>query len=484
MQSRTAGQELSGERYPEREDHPSISRAHPIASAPRAKAAAAARLIARLCLGGVILLSPLRYSSILLLHPVPPIYADYTNLLVFPSDFFVVAGLVFWLASLALQPRRISFRPLGLTLPLAGLAAVSMLSTVFSVDKLVSAYQSARLLLLAGLYLMVLNEIRSLAWVVIPSALMILSQATVGILQVMRQHSLGLAWLHELQLDPSWNGVSVVWTATTRSLRAYGLTDHPNILGGLLALGLVFMVTWYLVVQDHWRPLFGSLIALGSIGLLVTFSRSAYLGLLLGLLLVAGWLWFSHRRQALLQLAILGAGSLVLLAPFLWQNAANLGTRFDYQNSFSAPTAENQAINERLLLIAKGGSIFASHPLSGVGVGAFPIALYQADPHYALDFQPPHLVLVDVAAETGILGALFYLAVELFPWIYLFVRRKQIQFMPALVGASAAILILSVISLFDYYPWMLNPGRLWQWLAWGLWAGLIARATRKDALHA
>jgi len=331
---------------------------------------------------------------------------------------------------------------------------------------------------------MAMNEIRSFAWVAIPSALMVVSQATVGILQVMQQHSLGLTWLNELELDPAWNGVSVVWTATTRSLRAYGLTDHPNILGGLLAVGLILLATWYLVVQAHWRPLVGSLFALGAIGLLVTFSRSAYLGLLSGLLLVAGWLWLSHRQQAFLQLAILGAGSLILLAPFLWQNAASLGTRFDYQNSFSAPTAENQAINERFLLVAKGSSIFAAHPLSGAGVGAFPIALHQVDPNYTLDFQPPHLVLVDVAAETGVFGAIFYLALELFPWVYLFVRRKQIRFTPALVGVSAALLALSVISLFDYYPWMLNPGRIWQWLAWGLWAGFIAKDSRKDAIYA
>ncbi len=484
MQDHAGSQEIAGEFTPERVDYPTLSRAQSAENALRGKAAAIARLLTLLSFGGMIVVSPLRYAAILLPHPVAPIYADYTNLLVFPSDPFLVAALAFWLASLALQGRRISLRPLGLTLPLAGLTAAAMLSTAFSVDKLVSAYQSVRLLLLAGLYLMVLNEIHSLVWVAIPSALMILSQATVGILQVMRQHSLGLAFLHELELDPAWNGVSVVVTAATRSLRAYGLTDHPNILGGLLALGLIFTLAWYLVVQDHWRPLVGSLFALGTIGLLVTFSRSAYLGLLLGILLVAGWLWLSHRRQAFLQLAILGAGSLILLAPFLWQNAANLGMRFGYQNSFSAPTAENQSINERFILVAKGSTIFASHPLSGVGVGAFPIALYQADPQYPLDFQPPHLVLVDVAAETGAFGALFYLSIELFPWAYMFVRRKQIRFTPALVGASAALLALSVLSLFDYYPWMLNPGRIWQWLAWGLWAGLIAKDSRKDEIYA
>ncbi len=485
MQNETTARGIGQKLAPEQIEYPALPLAHPAESRFAARVAAIARLLACVSLGVMIFLSPLRYFSILLPHIISPIYTDYTNLLVFPSDPFLIAALALWILSLALQPRRISLQPLGLTLPLAALIAVSMLSTAFSADRLVSAYQSIRLLLLAGLYLMVLNEIRTLAWVVAPTALMVLSQSVVGILQVLRQHSLGLTWLHELALDPTWNGVSVVMTAATRSLRAYGLTDHPNILGGLLALGLIFLITWYLQEsQEHWRPLAGGLFALGSIALLVTFSRSAYLGLALGLLLVAGWLWFSRRRQAFIWLVMLGAGSLVLLAPFLLQNAANLGVRFDYQNSFTAPTAENQAINERLLLDAAGSAIFKAHPLLGVGVGAFPVALYQSDPTYALNFQPPHIVLVDIAAETGVFGALSYLAIELFPWAYMFLRRKQIAFTPALIGVSAALLAVSVISLFDYYPWMLNPGRLWQWLIWGLWAGLVARASRKDAVHA
>jgi hypothetical protein len=29
---------------------------------------------------------------------------------------------------------------------------------------------------------------------------------------------------------------------------------------------------------------------------------------------------------------------------------------------------------------------------------------------------------------------------------------------------------VTVVSLLDYYSWLLAPGRLWQWLIWGLWA--------------
>ncbi len=45
----------------------------------------------------------------------------------------------------------------------------------------------------------------------------------------------------------------------------------------------------------------------------------------------------------------------------------------------------------------------------------------------------------------------------------------------ALVGASGALLAITVVSFLDYYPWLLNPGRVWQWFLWGLWGGLYAR---------
>jgi len=38
------------------------------------------------------------------------------------------------------------------------------------------------------------------------------------------------------------------------------------------------------------------------------------------------------------------------------------------------------------------------------------------------------------------------------------------------LGSSAALIGIAVIGLFDYYPWLLQPGRLWQWCLWGVWA--------------
>jgi len=45
------------------------------------------------------------------------------------------------------------------------------------------------------------------------------------------------------------------------------------------------------------------------------------------------------------------------------------------------------------------------------------------------------------------------------------------------------LLAIYVVGLFDYYTWVLAPGRLWQWLAWGLWASFYTSASGKEPLN-
>ncbi|HEY3344377.1 MAG TPA: O-antigen ligase family protein [Anaerolineaceae bacterium] len=437
--------------------------------------------LAGLSLSGMIFLIPFRTAWIWQLRTVPAVYSLYTSLVVYPSDYALVAALAFWGLSLTCRPRAIRLRPVGLTLALAALVGVAAVSTLSSVDRVYSLYQSGRLILLFGLYVYLLNEVRSL-WVIFAAAgAQVALQSWVAIGQILRQHSLGLTALHELNLDPAWSGVSVVVDGSLRSLRAYGLSEHPNILGGCLALALLLLLAWHLKIGAGWKLLSGGLVLTGATALFLTFSRSAWLGLAGGLVLFAGWLAARRRWDALLQTAVLGLACLIFLAPFAWQDAGLLGVRLGQNGSFLAATTENQSINERVLLARMAFDIFASHPLTGVGVGGFPEMMHLVSPHYPFNFQPPHQVLLDLAAETGAFGALAYLAALIFPWVALVIRRRRMRFSIELAAVSAGVAAISIISLLDYYPWILNPGQLWLWLLWGLWGKLFVDAQVEPA---
>jgi hypothetical protein len=437
----------------------------------RAKLAALAVLAARLAFTLAVAASPWRYRALLLERPLPPVYGDYTNFLLFAPDRLLLAALALWGLSLALQPRRISLGPLFVTLPLTGLTLAGLASVPNSVDPGLSAYHGARLLALGAFYLFCVNEIRSLKELFFAAGLLVLTQGTVGIAQVLAQSSLGLQRWGEYALDPAWSGVSIVWSESLRSLRAYGLSDHPNILGGCLAFSLLLLAAGYtLQASTRWRPLLGGLFGLGSLALLLTYSRSAWLAFLAGMLFLGGALYKTARREEALQWLALSGGVLILLLPFLLYSAPYLAPRLGISEAASEAPGTQQSLGERALLNGWANELFASRPLTGVGLGAFPTALQERHPDLGLNYQPAHLVLLDVAAETGLIGAAFFALLLAAPWVALYLRRKRLSFSPFLIAASALLLAVSLVGLFDYYTWLLVPGRMWSWLAWGVWA--------------
>ena len=421
---------------------------------------------------------PWRYRVTLLQRPAPPVYGDFTDFLLFAADILMIATLLCWLVDLALRPRRMDVGPMLISLPLAGLMLAGIASIPFSVDPPLSAYHALRLILLAGFYLYVVNEIRSWKVIVLPAALMILSQGWVAILQAFSQQSVGLLALGEYTLNPQWSGVSIVLAGGVRLLRAYGLADHPNILGGCLAVAWLALGLWSAGrPASPWRPVALAILGVGGLALLYTFSRSAWVALAGGAALAAGFFYKTGQREIGRQWLLTGLGSLLLLTPFILHLAPFLGIRLGFGGSFNQVATEEQSLGERKLLDETANQLFENRPLTGVGLGAFALAQRAEFPNFPVDYQPAHLVLLEVAAETGIFGALFYMSLLLLPWLALWLKRRQLRFTPILIGASALLLAVSLIGLFDYYTWLLVPGRLLSWLAWGLWGASYRSAS-------
>ncbi len=437
--------------------------------------------LARACMSVTLIALPLRYRFTIIERPNPPIYIDYIYVLIYISDLVLLLTLIFWLASLAFERRRLIWGPGFLSLPIIGLIGIGSLSSLFSVDPLLSSYHTLRLALLAGIALYVLNEIHSLDMIILPVFAQVFIQSVIGVTQVLQQRSLGLGRLGELDLDPAWSGVSIVWAEGVRSLRAYGLTDHPNILGGSLAFGLLLIAGWFSSARPRHPVLIGSVFSLGSLGLMLTFSRSAWLAIACGSLLMAVWLWRTAKKELLKAYVSLLASCLLILLPFAWHNAGLIGVRLNRGGSFTNIPQENQAIGERTLLIAASNQIFFSRPLTGSGLGTSPIALKEAFPDFPVHYQPAHFVLVAAATETGILGAVFLLIAFTGPWAGMWINRKRLVVSPALITVSSLLAAVTVVGFFDYYTWLLPAGRLWLWFTWGLWGSIYLSSLKKTS---
>jgi O-antigen ligase len=433
----------------------------------------AARLMFLLAVG----LSPWRYRIELVQRPQPPIYADYTDLLLFVPDILLLLTLLFWSISLLIRRRRVVFGPAVLGLPLVALTFFGLLSVFASVDPVLSLYHWIRLLMLNGFYLYIVNEVRSLQELVFPAIVLVLTQSLVGIGQFLSQRSINLQVLGEYLLDPSWSGVSIAWAGGERLLRAYGLSDHPNILGGCLAFALLILGVYYACCATAVsRPVIAAVIGLGTLALLVTLSRSAWFVFMVAALVLTWQLIRADKNLALKRWLILFVSLVILLAPFLLNISPFLGVRLGVNQSFTQVASEDQSLGERQLLNKAANQLFVDRPLTGIGLGAFPVALKDKYPDYQLNYQPAHLVLLDVAAETGLFGAQVYVLLLIVPWLVMWINRKRLLLTPMLLGASLLLLAVDLVGFFDYYTWLLVPGRLWAWLAWGWWGAAYVKA--------
>ena len=426
--------------------------------------------LTRIAFGLTIILIPFRLRITLLTRPNIPIYGDFTDFLLFASDVAMLATLLLWGIYLSIGRSRIQLGPKYFWLPLLGLTLAGWISAISSVDPPITVYHSIRLVILFLFYLYVVNEIDSPRWLIIPVAIQGMIQAAIAIAQSTFQHSIGLQAFGEYFLDPLWPGVGIVSVGSLRLLRAYGLSDHPNILGGCLAFGLVLLLAAYLKAKSSRWLIVPAFLTI-SLGLLLTFSRSAWLAFLAGSVLIVGVEALKREWRSVRDVVLLSSITILATSPFVWYNLPFFGVRLNAGNSFENVPVENSSINERIFLVRSASPIFIRHPWTGIGLGASPLALKKEYAEFPLNYQPPHLAVFDSMLETGIPGAIFYFLLIVIPWIYLF-SEKLTLVRPETIAILGLLAAITMVGLFDYYTWLSVSGRSWQWLAWGLWAGL------------
>ncbi len=323
--------------------------------------------------------------------------------------------------------------------------------------------------------------------------------AGVVILQAAAQQSIGLALLGEFRLTPTQNGVSVLLAGDLRWLRPYGLTSHPNIAGGFLAVGLLASAGWILAARRWMRWIGVGVFLVGLLALLLTFSRGAWLGfaagavVLLPLLRGGWWVQRTLRRTVLFTLgaALLLAGVFAGTLFPLVAARTGVGVEGTEQRSVADRVVYND-IAYRVLMgeIANPRTRLRSNLLFGLGVGNFP--WYAADylwyrTDYDLRGDNVHHVLLLVFTEVGLVGLLL-LALALCSGVEaalrgLRQRRQQIVQSAAATNADdraayatvaqhaallAGVVALAVIGVFDHYPWSMLHFALGWWALLGL----------------
>lgn len=202
----------------------------------------------------------------------------------------------------------------------------------------------------------------------------------------------------------------------TDQLRAIGTSVDPNVFGGTMMLALALTIVQWASPQPVLRKSILTLLALPTgAGLLLSLSRSSWLGLAIGVLLVG-----ALRYRRIIVLAIV-AGLALLATPA----AQNFILRF--VGGFS--TAD-RATAFRFGEYANALTLIGRYPLLGIGFGLSP------DIDVTAGVSSVYLL---VAEQTGLIGLLVYLVLVLMIWWSGF-RTFQAMTDPRLQSLCAAFL--------------------------------------------
>lgn len=215
-------------------------------------------------------------------------------------------------------------------------------------------------------------------------------------------------------------GTSVIVTEGERWLRAYGSLPHPNILGGYLLLAMVLLVFIYPVAKK-WRYVHVSIVALHSMALLFTWSRSALLGLGILLLCVCIEVYKKKKWDKLLYI-VLPIVFMLLIFGITFSSITT--TRL-----FGASAHEVQSIHERVTSVSTAGNMLKWYWPRGVGVGNYTAQMFMLDNNLSgYMLQPVHVVPLLFFIEYGIAGLILALyALSVFVKKYLRMSPKQFR---------------------------------------------------------
>ena len=292
----------------------------------------------------------------------------------------------------------------------------------------------------------------------------------IAAIQVAIQGSIDLAGAG-FRLNPQASGTSVVEAEGIRWLRPYALLPHPNILAGLFAVCLLAVLVWMLSSNLRARWI-GTLIFLfGLWCLLLTFSRSAWMGFAAGAFALLPYLMRTRlkvpqiRRHFILTIGI----SLLAAVLFAYIYRPFLSARA----GLGDVSSEQRSISDRIVYNGMAVDTILKYPVLGVGIGNFPwVASYLlSKTNFDLRGQPAHHVFLSSWAELGIIG--FALTgIMLVFGVEAALRRLTPSVLDNVEQLSRAVLLggvitLMVIGLLDHYPWTLMQ---FQALWWGILA--------------
>ncbi len=382
---------------------------------------------------------------------------EYGTVSLYATDLLLLAAAVCWWARRGRAHQRSTVLAAGL-----GVVVIGALAIIPALDRIVSLTLALRLgagLLMAWLVIAGPLSRRKLAVVIVASAVL---QALFGLWQFFVQSIPTSKWLGLSGQLASESGTAVV-DAGGRWLRAYGSLPHPNILAGVLVVGLAVAVYLYLTELRVRRLLSFGAVAVLAAGIVVTYSRSGWIATAAVLI---GAVVASYVRQRSFTVPLRKVVSLTILMVLVTISfvPALVGVRVTGESELEVRSTE-----ERSAQYIDAQTVFRRHWVTGTGLGGYTLSLAnQVRPgEPSLSYQPVHNLFVLAAIELGVFGvvALLILLYEASSAVWPFGRSRVDPWLIVCFGLGLGVL---VIAAFDHYLLSLPVGISLFWLTVGM----------------
>jgi O-antigen ligase len=245
---------------------------------------------------------------------------------------------------------------------------------------------------------------------------------------------LGRSFSQAVLENPSW----MVNVSGLDLFRALAFFPDPHMLAYYLNLLSPFSLVFFLKSKKKIYLIMFTLMLLASF---LTFSRGGYLGIIASFLV--GVVFFTKKMSRRKAGWIYGSIFLALIIILSFQNPVS----HRFYSSFNLSEGSNLG---RLTAWKESAGVIANNPL-GVGLGNYPLEVKPS-----ADYREPiysHNLYLDIAAETGIINALVFLALILYSFFsfYKKSRKDYLNLAGAMGIASFAIHSLFETPLFSVH---------------------------------
>lgn len=335
------------------------------------------------------------------------------------------------------RPDRIRFFP-QTTIPFLILVIAGIFSFVNSSDRTLSFYGLLNWVGAFVFYFYMANNLKTakeLKLVLLAMQIGILIQGGVCIVQAMLKTNFTLNF-QVFGQDP----YSTVF-------RSGGLTGSPNYAGAYIA-GIIPITFAQLLIMDNKREKLFAFVALliGTVGMLLTFSRATWVALFLALLPTS----FLLMKQRLLKFRHLAWALLPVFVLILV-----------FQEAILSRVGEgSENLDNRANLFTTAVNMISAHPLLGIGINTYThqmAAFTVREMYYHWDYMV-HNKYLHLWSETGIFGLLSFVTIALVAAVAAFrLTRKHDRIIAAIgTGIFGAILMYAIHMNFETYGTDLN----------------------------